>query len=50
MINSNYRRPVTVQRPRVAAGSNVQMRGTNGRYGGNISVQPGSFISGASDS
>lgn len=27
MINSNYNRPITIQRPRVAAGSNVQMRG-----------------------
>lgn len=47
IVNSNYRRPVTVQRPRVTTGSNAQMRGTNGRYGSNISVQPGSFISGA---
>ena len=49
IVNSNYRRPVTVQRPRVTTGSNAQMRGTNGRYGSNISVQPGSFISGAGD-
>lgn len=49
MINSNYTRPVTIQRPRVAVGSNVQMRGANGRYGSNISVIPGSFIPGASD-
>lgn len=49
MINSNYTRPTTIQRPRVAAGSNIQMRGANGRYGGNISVRPGTVISGATD-
>lgn len=49
MINSNYKRPIILQRPRVAAGSGAQMRYSNGRYGGSVRVQPGSFIPGVED-
>ncbi len=50
MTNANYRRPVTVQRPRVAAGYRyAQTRGADGRYGGNVRVHPGSYIHGAAD-
>ena len=48
MTKANYNRPVTVQRPRVAAGVRTyQTRLPNGRYSSNVSVTPGSFIKGA---
>ena len=49
MEAAKYNRPVTIQRPRVAAGSGAQMRMSNGRYGSSVRVQPGSYIPGATD-